>query len=65
MCAHRGEGDVPLQIAALVGCGVPTGWGSAVYLADTRPGDVVVVMGTGGIGINAVQGAGRTPARCG
>jgi Zn-dependent alcohol dehydrogenase len=41
----------------LVGCGVPTGWGSAVYSAGVTPGDTVVIFGIGGIGINAVQGA--------
>jgi NDMA-dependent alcohol dehydrogenase len=46
-----------LRSAALLGCAVPTGWGSAVNAAETQPGDVVVVMGIGGIGINAVQGA--------
>jgi S-(hydroxymethyl)glutathione dehydrogenase/alcohol dehydrogenase len=49
--------DIPLQTAALIGCGVPTGWGSAVYAAGTEVGDTVVVVGTGGVGINAVQGA--------
>ena len=49
--------DIPLETAALVGCGVPTGWGSAVNGARVQPGDVVIVMGVGGIGINAVQGA--------
>jgi NDMA-dependent alcohol dehydrogenase len=49
--------DIPLEKAALVGCGVPTGWGSAVNAAQVRPGHVVIVMGVGGIGINAVQGA--------
>ena len=34
-----------------------TGWGSAVYAADVTPGDDVAVVGIGGIGINAVQGA--------
>lgn len=48
---------LPLDKAALVGCGVPTGWGSAVNSANVRPGDTVVVYGIGGIGINAVQGA--------
>ncbi|HZS21761.1 MAG TPA: zinc-binding dehydrogenase, partial [Pseudonocardiaceae bacterium] len=47
----------PLDRAALVGCGVPTGWGSAVNVADVRPGETVVVYGVGGIGSNAVQGA--------
>ncbi len=49
--------SIPLDVAALVGCGVPTGWGAAVYAADVRPGEVVVVFGSGGVGVNAVQGA--------
>jgi S-(hydroxymethyl)glutathione dehydrogenase/alcohol dehydrogenase len=49
--------DVPFEVAALVGCGVPTGWGSAVYAAGVRAGDTVVVFGAGGVGSNAVQGA--------
>jgi S-(hydroxymethyl)glutathione dehydrogenase/alcohol dehydrogenase len=49
--------DIPLDKACLTGCGVGTGWGSAVNAADLRPGDTVVVMGVGGIGMNAVQGA--------
>ncbi len=48
---------LPLDRAVLVGCGVPTGWGSAVYAGDVRVGDTVVIYGIGGIGINAVQGA--------
>ena len=52
-----------LDKAALVGCGVTTGYGSAVRTAETRPGDTVVVMGIGGIGINAVQGARIAGAR--
>ena len=47
----------PLDKACLVGCGVTTGWGSAVYAAQVRPGDDVVVVGIGGIGASAVQGA--------
>ena len=49
--------DIPLDKACLVGCGVTTGWGSAVYAADVRPGDYVAVVGIGGIGASAVQGA--------
>jgi S-(hydroxymethyl)glutathione dehydrogenase/alcohol dehydrogenase len=49
--------DVPLDKACLLGCGVGTGWGSAVNSAQVSPGDTVIVMGIGGIGINAVQGA--------
>ncbi|CAJ58877.1 MULTISPECIES: Zn-dependent alcohol dehydrogenase [Frankia] len=51
------DDDLPLDKAALVGCGVPTGWGSAVNSAEVRPGDTVVIYGIGGIGTNAVQGA--------
>jgi NDMA-dependent alcohol dehydrogenase len=54
--------DVPLDVAALTSCGVITGWGSAVKSADVKPGDVVVVMGVGGIGMNAVQGAAHAGA---
>jgi len=57
------DDDLPLDKAALVGCGVPTGWGSAVYSADVRPGDTVVIFGIGGVGINAVQGAKHAGAR--
>src|SRR5680860_1287184 len=49
--------EIPLELASLLGCAVPTGWGSAVNAAGVRRGDVVVVMGAGGIGIAAVQGA--------
>jgi S-(hydroxymethyl)glutathione dehydrogenase/alcohol dehydrogenase len=55
--AVRIEPDLPLDAATLVGCGVPTGWGSAVNAADVRPGDTVLVFGVGGIGVNAVQAA--------
>ncbi len=49
--------DIPFEVGSLVGCGVPTGWGSAVYAAGVRAGDTVVVFGAGGVGSNAVQGA--------
>jgi S-(hydroxymethyl)glutathione dehydrogenase/alcohol dehydrogenase len=51
------DDDVPLDRACLLGCGVVTGWGSAVYAADVQPGETVVVVGVGGIGANAIQGA--------
>jgi S-(hydroxymethyl)glutathione dehydrogenase/alcohol dehydrogenase len=51
------EDDVPYELAALVSCGVTTGFCSAIYAGDVRPGETVVVFGTGGVGINAVQGA--------
>ncbi len=49
--------DVSLEAACLTSCGVGTGWGSAVRSAQVRPGHVVIVVGVGGIGMNAVQGA--------
>ncbi|HLU55385.1 MAG TPA: NDMA-dependent alcohol dehydrogenase [Pseudonocardia sp.] len=53
----RIDPEIPLMPASLIGCGVPTGWGSSVYAADMQLGDTVVVFGTGGVGMNAVQGA--------
>ncbi len=57
------EADYPLECVALVSCGVATGWGSAANRAQVSPGDTVVVVGIGGIGINAVQGAKMAGAR--
>ena len=54
--------DVPLDLACLVSCSVLTGWGAAVNAAQVRPGDVVICMGVGGIGIDAVQGAAHAGA---
>src|SRR5215468_5540473 len=51
------EDYVPMELAALVSCGVTTGFCSAIYAGDVRVGDVAVVFGTGGVGMNAVQGA--------
>lgn len=51
------EPDLPLEAVCLVSCGVATGYGSAVNRAEVRAGDTVVVVGIGGIGANAVQGA--------
>ena len=53
----------PLDKACLLGCGVVTGWGSAVYTGDVQPGDYVAVVGAGGIGSNAIQGARMAGAR--
>ena len=51
------EPDLPMHAVALVSCGVATGFGSATERAGTKPGETVAVVGIGGIGINAVQGA--------
>lgn len=53
----RIDDDVPFEVACLVGCGVTTGWCSAVRAGETRAGEAVVIFGVGGVGINAVQGA--------
>lgn len=51
------EEDLPLDVVCLVSCGVATGVGSAQNRAQVKSGDTVVVVGIGGIGANAVQGA--------
>src|SRR5215469_15911061 len=56
-------GHLPLDKAALVACGVTTGFGSAVRAADVQPGETVVVIGVGGVGMNAIQGAAIAGAR--
>jgi S-(hydroxymethyl)glutathione dehydrogenase/alcohol dehydrogenase len=55
--------DLPMAAVALVSCGVTTGFGSAVHRAEVQPGETVVVVGIGGVGINAVQGARVAGAR--
>jgi S-(hydroxymethyl)glutathione dehydrogenase/alcohol dehydrogenase len=57
------DNDLPLEVVALVSCGVTTGWGSAVYRANIKPGYTVVVVGVGGVGMNAVQGAAMVGAK--
>lgn len=53
----RIDADVPLETAALVGCGVMTGVGAALNTAKVAPGSSVVVFGAGGVGVAAIQGA--------
>jgi Zn-dependent alcohol dehydrogenase len=48
---------VPFPSAAIVGCGVMTGVGSVINAAKVKPGRSVVVVGTGGVGLNVIQGA--------
>ena len=49
--------DMPLDLAALIGCAVVTGVGTAINEARIRPGETCAVIGCGGIGLNVVQGA--------
>jgi NDMA-dependent alcohol dehydrogenase len=51
------EPQLPLVPIALLSCAIPTGYGSAANRAGVRPGDTVVVIGAGGIGTAAIQGA--------
>ena len=60
--AVKVEIDLPLDKVCLLGCGVGTGWGAAVNSAQVRPGETVIIMGIGGVGINAVQGAAQAGA---
>jgi S-(hydroxymethyl)glutathione dehydrogenase / alcohol dehydrogenase len=56
-CAIRIPEDVPFDVAALIGCGVTTGVGAVFNTAGVRPGSSVAVIGCGGVGIAAIQGA--------
>lgn len=49
--------DLPLDLAALLGCAVLTGVGAVVHAAGVRPGERVAVIGCGGVGLAAIQGA--------
>ncbi len=51
-----------LEKAALVGCGVTTGVGAVLNTAKVEPGSAVAVIGTGGVGLNVIQGAGLAQA---
>lgn len=55
--------DLPMEAACLLSCGVITGVGAAVNAARVRPGQDVVVIGAGGVGLNAIQGARLAGAR--
>jgi alcohol dehydrogenase/S-(hydroxymethyl)glutathione dehydrogenase/alcohol dehydrogenase len=55
--------DVPFEAAAIMGCAVPTGFGSATNIAEVQPGETVVIIGVGGIGLSALQGAVISGAR--
>ena len=49
--------DMPLDRAALIGCGVMTGVGSVIHTSNVRPGETVAVIGCGGVGLAAINGA--------
>jgi len=49
--------DMPLDRACLIGCGVMTGVGAAIHTSGVRPGETVAVIGCGGVGLSAINGA--------
>jgi S-(hydroxymethyl)glutathione dehydrogenase/alcohol dehydrogenase len=49
--------DMPLDRAALIGCGVMTGVGAVMHTSNVRPGETVAVIGCGGVGLSAINGA--------
>jgi S-(hydroxymethyl)glutathione dehydrogenase/alcohol dehydrogenase len=49
--------DVPMEVAALIGCSVATGVGGVINQPNMRAGMTVAVIGAGGVGLNAIQGA--------
>lgn len=49
--------DLPLELAALMGCAVITGVGAVINAAQVKPGRTVAVFGAGGVGVNVIQGA--------
>jgi S-(hydroxymethyl)glutathione dehydrogenase/alcohol dehydrogenase len=49
--------DAPLEVVCLLGCGVSTGIGAAIYTAGVRPGESIAIYGCGGVGLSAVMGA--------
>src|SRR5262249_52531758 len=56
--------DMPLDRAALLGCGVITGLGAALNTARPEPGSKIAVIGLGGVGLSALQGASFSNPRC-
>ena len=53
----RVDKDIPFEQLALIGCGVTTGLGAVLNTARVEPGSIVAVIGCGGVGLSAVQGA--------
>ncbi len=55
LSAVKVDGDVPLEKVCLLGCGVTAGFGAAWRAVKVGPGDTVVVVGAGGVGLNTIQ----------
>jgi len=57
------DADIRPEVACLLSCGVVTGWGSSARAAGIGPGDTIAIVGCGGLGSSAVQGARLAGAR--
>ena len=57
-------GELPLDVASMLGCGVLTGFGAVANTVDLTPGSTVAVIGCGGVGINSIQAAAFKGAQC-
>ena len=62
-CAIKVDKEIPLEKVPIVGCRIPTGWGSVIYTAQADQGCTGLVVGLGGVGINAIQGLKSVGAR--
>lgn len=59
----RLPGEVPMEVAALLGCAISTGVGAVLNRARVRPGESVAVIGAGGVGLSIIMGAALAGAR--
>lgn len=55
-CVKVTKGSINMPAASIIGCGVMTGYGSVVHAANFKPNSTAVVLGTGGVGLNVIQG---------
>ena len=56
-CAVKVPKELPFEVACLIGCGVMTGVGAVLNIAELEPGATVAVIGCGAVGLSAIQGA--------
>ena len=56
-CAVKVSKELPFEVACLIGCGVMTGVGAVLNIAELEPGATVAVIGCGAVGLSAIQGA--------
>ena len=56
-CAVKVSKDLPFEVACLIGCGVMTGVGAVLNIAELEPGGTAAIIGCGAVGLSAIQGA--------